>query len=189
MELLTIILIALGLAMDAFAVSVATGSVYKQLKLAHALRMALFFGSFQALMPIIGWLAGLSFKDAIITFDHWVAFGLLTAIGCKMIYESFQIKKAEDRPNPASLTVVLALAVATSIDALAVGITISLITSHIAAAIIIIGLITLVLSYLGCWLGQKIGHFFENKIEIAGGLILIGIGTKILLQHLLTAGP
>jgi putative Mn2+ efflux pump MntP len=185
MELLTIIFIALGLAMDALAVSVVTGSVYKKLKVSHAVRMAFFFGAFQAVMPLIGSLAALSFKNAIEGFDHWVAFGLLTVIGVKMIYESFHIQKVEDRPDPASLAVVLTLAVATSIDALAVGITLSLITSYILLAVVIIGVVTLVLSYIGCALGRKIGHFFENKIEIAGGLILIAIGIKILIQHLI----
>jgi putative Mn2+ efflux pump MntP len=185
MELLTIIFIAVGLAMDAFAVSVVTGSVYKKLKVSHAVRMAFFFGAFQAVMPLIGSLAALSFKDAIEGFDHWVAFGLLAVIGVKMIYESFHIQSIEDRPDPASLAVVLMLAVATSIDALAVGITLSLITSYIILAVVIIGLVTLILSYIGCALGRKIGHFFENKIEIAGGVILIAIGIKILIQHLL----
>ena len=187
MEILTIIFIALGLAMDAFAVSIVTGSVYKKLKVSHAVRMAFFFGAFQAVMPLIGSLAALSFKDAIEGIDHWVAFALLTIIGVKMIYESFQITRVEDRPDPASLAVVLTLAVATSIDALAVGITLSLITAHIFMAVVIIGVVTLVLSYIGCSLGQRIGHFFENKIEIAGGLILIAIGIKILLQHILSA--
>ena len=189
MELLTIIFIALGLAMDAFAVSVVTGSIYKKLRLSHALRMAFFFGAFQAVMPLIGSLAALSFKNAIEGFDHWVAFGLLALIGVKMIYESFRITGIEDRPDPASLAVVLVLAVATSIDALAVGITLSLITSYIIFACFFIGLVTLILSYIGCMLGQRIGHFFENKIEIAGGVILIAIGLKILLQHLLSATP
>ena len=187
MELVTIIFIAVGLAMDAFAVSIVTGSVYKKLKVSHAVRMAFFFGAFQAVMPLIGSLAALSFKDAIESIDHWVAFGLLCVIGGKMIYESFKIKGIEDRPDPASLAVVITLAVATSIDALAVGITLSLITSHIFMAVGIIDVVTLILSYIGCALGQRIGHFFENKIEIAGGLILIAIGIKILIQHLFSA--
>lgn len=187
MGLITIILIAIGLAMDAFAVSVVTGSIYKKLRLSHAVRMAFFFGAFQAVMPLIGSLAALSFKDAIEGIDHWIAFGLLTIIGVKMIYESFKINAIEDRPDPASLVVVLMLALATSIDALAVGITLSLITSYIILACLIIGLVTLFLSYIGCAIGQKIGHFFENKIEIAGGLILIAIGIKILLRHILSA--
>ena len=185
MELITIILIAVGLAMDAFAVSVVSGSVYKQLQIKHALRMALFFGGFQALMPLIGSLAGLSAKDYIVDYDHWVAFGILGAVGGKMIYESFKIKSVEDNYDPANIIVLLILSVATSIDALAVGLTLSLIARSIIVAVIIIGLITFVLSYLGVLVGKRFGHFFENKIEILGGLILIGLGVKILIEHLL----
>ena len=188
MQLFSIIVIAVALAMDAFAVSVATGSVYKQLKIHHAVRMALFFGAFQAFMPLVGWLAGLGFKDAIVAYDHWVAFGLLAAIGCKMIYESLRMKHIADRPDPASILVLLSLSIATSIDALAVGITLSLITDKIFAAVIIIGVVTFFLSLLGCELGRRIGHFFENKIELIAGLILIAIGTKILIQHLSPLG-
>ena len=185
MELITISIIAIGLAMDAFAVSVVSGSVYRQLHVKHALRMAVFFGGFQALMPLIGSLAGLCAKDYIIDYDHWVAFGILGAVGGKMIYESFKIKSVEDNYDPANIIVLLILSVATSIDALAVGLTLSLITHSIAAAVIVIGLITFVLSYLGVWIGKRFGHFFENKIEILGGLILIGLGIKILIKHLL----
>jgi putative Mn2+ efflux pump MntP len=185
MELITIIVIAVGLAMDAFAVSIVSGSVYRQLRIKHALRMAVFFGGFQALMPLIGSLAGLSAKDYIADYDHWVAFGILGAVGGKMIYESFKIKSVEETLDPSKITVLLILSVATSIDALAVGLTLSLIVSSIIMAVSIIGLITFALSYLGVWIGKQFGHFFENKIEILGGLILIGLGAKILIEHLL----
>jgi putative Mn2+ efflux pump MntP len=185
MELITIIVIAVGLAMDAFAVSIVSGSVYRQLHIKHALRMAVFFGGFQALMPLIGSLAGLSAKDYIADYDHWVAFGILGAVGGKMIYEAFKIKSVEENFDPSNIIVLLALSVATSIDALAVGLTLSLITSSIAIAVTMIGLITFSLSYLGVFIGKKFGHFFENKIEILGGLILIGLGVKILIRHLL----
>jgi len=181
----TIIIIAVGLAMDAFAVSVASGTMYKQLNVKHALRMAVFFGGFQAFMPLIGSLAGLSVKEYIANYDHWVAFGLLSAVGAKMIYESFKINPTEKIFDPSSIFVLLILAVATSIDALAVGITLSLITRSVAAAVITIGLMTFVLSYLGVFIGKKFGHLFENKIEALGGLILTGLGLKILLEHLL----
>jgi len=181
----TIVVIAVGLAMDAFAVSIVSGSAYKQLHVRHALRMAAFFGGFQAFMPLIGSMAGLSFKDYITGFDHWIAFCLLIAVGAKMIYESFKIKSVEENLDPSNIFVLLALSVATSIDALAIGITLSLITHSIGIAVTIIGLVTFVLSYLGVVIGKKFGHFFENKIEIFGGLILIAIGIKILIQHLL----
>ncbi len=185
MDLVTIIVIAVGLAMDAFAVSIVSGSVYQQLHVKHALRMAVFFGGFQAVMPLIGSLVGMSVKDYIADYDHWVVFGLLAAVGGKMIYESFKIKSAEKNLDPSNVLVLLVLALATSIDALAIGITLSLIVSSIAIAVIIIGVVTFVLSYLGVCIGKKFGHFFENKIEAVGGLVLVGIGLKILLEHLL----
>jgi putative Mn2+ efflux pump MntP len=165
MVLLTIVIIAIGLAMDAFAVSIVSGAAYKKLNIRHAFRLALFFGGFQA-------------------YDHWVAFALLTAVGAKMLYESTKIKPAHENSEPMNLLVLLALSVATSIDALAVGITLSLLRISIAMAAIIIGLVTFVLSYIGVFIGKNSGHFFENKIEALGGLILIAIGLKILFEHL-----
>jgi len=180
-----IVIIAIGLAMDAFAVSIVSGSAYKQLHVRHALRMAAFFGGFQAVMPLIGSLAGLSLKEYVTSCDHWIAFGLLSAVGAKMIYESFKIKSVEENLDPSNLFVLLALSIATSIDALVIGITLSFITSSIGVAVTIIGLVTFVLSYLGVVIGKKFGHFFEHKIEVFGGLILIAIGVKILIEHLL----
>jgi len=182
-ELVTIVVIAVGLAMDAFAVSIVSGAAYRQLHVKHALRIALFFGGFQAIMPLIGSLAGLTLKGHIAEYDHWIAFGLLTGVGGKMIYESFKIKEAEKKFDPTSLVTLVALAVATSIDALAVGITLSLITKSIILAVAIIGAVTFVLSYIGVAIGKRFGHFFESKIEILGGAILIAIAVKILLQH------
>jgi len=183
LELLTVITIAVGLAMDAFAVSIAAGAGYRQLRIRHALRMAVFFGAFQAVMPILGWFAGAAFKHAIEAYDHWVAFAILLLIGVKMIYEAFKIEQAENPSNPSNLAILLTLSVATSIDALAVGFTLSLITNSIATAVIIIGLITFALSFLGCAIGKRLGHLFENKMEILGGCILIGIGVKIVVDH------
>ncbi|MFH1882535.1 MAG: manganese efflux pump MntP family protein [Planctomycetota bacterium] len=183
MDLVTIIVIAVGLAMDAFAVSIVSGSVYQQLHVRHALRIAVFFGGFQAIMPLIGFMAGLSVKEYIANYDHWVAFGLLSAVGGKMIYESFKIKSVEENFDPSNIFVLLVLSIATSIDALAIGITLSLIVSSIAIAVIIIGLVTFVLSYLGVCIGKRFGHFFESRIEAIGGLILIGLGIKILFEH------
>ena len=183
MELLAVIAIAVGLAMDTFAVSIVTGAAYKQLHIRHTLRMAGFFGGFQAFMPVIGYLAGLTVRQYVSDYDHWIAFGILAAVGLKMIYESFKIKEERKTPNPGNLAVVLVLAVATSIDALAVGITLSLITHAIALAIIIIGVVTFGLSFAGVYIGKKFGHFFEGGIEAIGGLVLIGLGIKIVLQH------
>ena len=152
MEYISIIIIAIGLAMDAFAVSVASGAAYKQLHIKHAFRMAAFFGGFQAFMPLIGALAGLSIKSYIVLIDHWIAFIILSVIGGKMIYESFKIVEAESSCNPSNLLVLLTLSVATSIDALVVGITLSFVVSKIILAVIIIGLVTFVLSYMGVYL-------------------------------------
>jgi putative Mn2+ efflux pump MntP len=185
MKLLSIIVVALGLSMDAFAVSVVTGAAYRQLHIRHTIRMAAFFGGFQALMPAVGYLAGIAFEKYIEGFDHWVAFGILAGIGIKMIYESFKIKEERKAMHPANWWVLLTLAVATSIDALAVGITLSLITNSIMEAIIIIGAVTFLLSCAGVYIGKRFGHFFESGIEAAGGLVLIGLGIKILLQHIL----
>jgi putative Mn2+ efflux pump MntP len=184
MQLLTIIIIAVGLSMDAFAVSIVSGSVYKQLKIKHAFRIAVFFGGFQAIMPLIGSLAGISVKEYIAGYDHWAAFALLSAVGAKMIYESFKITPAEENFNPENILVLLVLSVATSIDALVVGITLSFLRISIVTAVIIIGLVTFVISYLGVLIGKRFGHFFENKIEAIGGLVLIGLGAKILFEHL-----
>ena len=185
MGLFTIIIMAVGLAMDAFAVSIVSGSAYKKLEVKHAFRVALFFGAFQAIMPLIGSLAGMSVREYIAGYDHWIAFGLLSAVGAKMIYESFKITPAKENFNPSNIWVLLVLSVATSIDALAIGVTISLLPVSIAMAVVIIGLVTFVLSYLGVFIGKKFGHFFENKIEAVGGLVLIGLGVKIMFEHLL----
>ena len=184
MNFLTIFVVAVGLAMDAFAVSIASGAAYKQLQVRHTLRIALFFGGFQAFMPLIGALAGLSVKDYIGDYDHWIAFVILAAVGGKMIYESFKITEAEKNNSPSNILVLLALSVATSIDALAIGITLSLVAASIITAVIVIGLVTFVMSYIGVMIGKRFGHIFENKIEAIGGLVLIILGVKILLEHM-----
>ena len=189
MGTLTILFIAFGLAMDAFAVSVTTGLTVKRLRVEHALRMAAFFGIFQAIMPVVGWLAGRGLHDLISHVDHWIAFGLLTAIGCKMIYESTMMESGQRDVDPHSINVLLMLSVATSIDALAVGLSLSLLAVAIVVPALIIGLVTFTLSFLGAYVGERFGHFFEKKIEVLGGLILIGIGTKILIEHLFFEAP
>ncbi len=185
-EVLTVFGIGVGLAMDAFAVSIVCGAIFRQLHILHAVRMALFFGVFQSVMPLLGFAAGKTFEGVIGVYDHWVAFILMVAVGGKMIYEAFKIEEVETKPaDPSCLVTLLVLSLATSIDALAVGLTLSLVTHSIALAVILIGVITFLLSYIGYLLGKRFGHFFENKIEIFGGLILIAIGCKILIQHLL----
>lgn len=184
MDFITIFIIAVGLAMDAFAVSIASGAAYKHLHLRHTLRIALFFGGFQAFMPLIGALAGLSFREYIADYDHWLAFIILVAVGGKMIYESFKITEAEKNYSPSNILVLLTLSVATSIDALAIGITLSLVAVSIATAVTVIGVVTFILSYLGVMIGKRFGHVFENRIEAVGGIVLIILGVKILLRHM-----
>ena len=185
MSILTIIFIAFGLAMDAFAVSITSGITIKGLKFNNALKIAIFFGAFQAIMPLIGWLAGLGLRDFISGIDHWIAFGLLSVIGFKMIFESVKIKSNKKETNPLNVYTLLILSIATSIDALAIGVSFAFIKIFIVTPAIIIGIVTFLLSFLGIFIGNRFGHFFENKIEIAGGIILIVIGTKILLEHLI----
>jgi len=184
MDLVTIIIIAVGLSMDAFAVSVVSGAACKQLKVRHTLRMAVFFGGFQAFMPLVGALAGLTVKGYIAGYDHWIAFALLVAVGGKMIYESFKLAPAGGKFDLSNIFVLLVLSIATSIDALTVGVTLPLLKIPIATAAAIIGVVTFVLSALGVSIGKRTGHFFESKIEAIGGLALIGLGVKILLEHL-----
>jgi putative Mn2+ efflux pump MntP len=184
MDLITVTFIAFGLAMDAFAVSITSGITIKQLRIRNALKIAMFFGAFQAIMPIVGWLAGLSLRDFISGVDHWIAFGLLSLIGCKMIYESIKMESSQKVINPLNIYVLLMLSVATSIDALAVGVSFAFLKVSIITPVIVIGIVTFVLSLLGVFVGDKFGRFFEKKIEIVGGLILIGIGIKILVEHL-----
>lgn len=188
MQHIEIIIIGIGLAMDAFAVSVSSGVAIKKMHLKHAMLMASFFGGFQALMPILGWCGGTFFRKSIQSFDHWIAFGLLTVIGIKMIYESTKLKDDEkQQSDPHSIYILFTLAVATSIDALAVGVTFSCLNYNIWEAAALIGIITFIISFIGTQLGQKIGHHLgENKVEILGGVILIGIGIKILLEHLMS---
>ena len=181
--MITILLIAIGLAMDALAVSITSGLAINDLRIRNAGQIALFFGAFQAGMPLLGWLGGVSAREVITGIDHWIAFGLLCLIGGKMIYESTKLGSDEKKIKPLDLSVLLFLAIATSLDALAVGISFAFLKMAIITPAIIIGVTTFSLSFLGVYVGNVSGHFFENKIEVLGGLILIGIGLKILIEH------
>ncbi len=185
MDLLTVFLIAVGLAMDAFAVSIAKGISVIHNRRKTALILASFFGGFQMLMPVIGWFAGLSLKDVIMGVDHWIAFGLLTFIGAKMIYDSTK-KEDEKQEESIKLISVLTLAVATSIDALMVGLSFAFLQTSILLPIIVIGGITFGLSITGFFFGCSIGKLFGSRIKILGGAILILIGLRILIEHMLT---
>ncbi len=184
MDFVTIFLIALGLAMDAVAVSVSLGLTIRSLKIHNGLVISLFFGLFQMIMPLVGWSAGWFLKDYITGIDHWIAFGLLVIIGSRMIYESVRSRKIEEEINGLSIYLLFMLSIATSIDALAIGVSFALLDISIMKPIIIIGFVTFILSFLGVGFGRHLGRFFQKQIEIAGGLILIAIGLKILLEHL-----
>lgn len=192
MELITIIFIGLALSMDTFAVSVASGIALKQMRVRHAVKIALFFGGFQALMLFIGWLAGAGLKTFISAFDHWIAFSILSFVGGKMIYESLKLEKLERAANgehsrtidPSNIYYLLFFSVSTSLDALAVGFSFILLKISIATPVIIIGIITFLVALAGVYIGDRVGHFFEKKVALAAGLILIIIGIKILLEHL-----
>lgn len=184
MGIITIFLIAIGLNFDSLAISISTGLVVKHIRFNQAVKIAIVFAFFQGLMPFIGWLIGSQIKDLIKDYDHWIAFTLLFLIGAKMVYESF--KKEEDKKpfNPLKLIVMISMAIAISIDALVVGVSFAFIDINIVLSISIIGALTFIVSMLGMLLGKKAGGIFGKKMEIVGGLILICIGVKILIEHL-----
>jgi ZIP family zinc transporter len=185
MPILSILLIALGLAMDAFAVSITSGITIKNLKKRHALLVGATFGVFQAVMPVLGWLLGQWAYKWISAVDYWIAFGLLLFVGGHMIIQSMQPEEEDGPKNPLHLPTLLTLAVATSIDAFAIGISLSMLRVSIFQPVLIIGLVTFALSFAGVYFGRLFGHFNEKKMEVAGGLVLIGLGTKMLLDHLI----
>ena len=184
MDILTVILIAIGLAMEAFAVSIARGITTSKQRQKTAFVMATFFAVFQMFMPVIGWLAGLGLEDLIMEIDHWIAFGLLVIIGARMIYESTK-KLNPQKENILRFHTLLTLSVATSIDALMVGLSFAFIQSAIIIPIMAIGIVTFLLSYLGFSFGNAVGKILGSKVKAVGGIILIAIGAKILLEHLL----
>lgn len=186
MDAITLTGLALALAMDAFAVALGTGAVLSRLTGRHLFRLGFHFGLFQALMPVIGWLAGLSIIQWVEAWDHWIAFSLLAIIGGRMIYEAFSDEeKSDDRDPTKGLSLVL-LSIATSIDALAVGFSLSVIGVSIWMPALVIGLVAGVLTIVGMLLGGRIGDRWGSRVEVFGGLVLIAIGIKILIEHLAT---
>jgi putative Mn2+ efflux pump MntP len=184
MGILALILIGIGLSFDTFAVSVSCGIVESKLHFWQASRIAVCFALFQAIMPIIGWLLGLSIKSYIIQFDHWIAFGLLAFVGGKMIIESFK-NPEEKNFNPRKIKTVIILSFATTIDAFAVGISLAFLKVNMPLATFIIGSITFIIAMLGLLFGKKMGERSGKKMEILGGIILIALGVKILIEHLI----
>lgn len=178
-----LLLIAVALSMDAFAVSICKGLSVTKLQAKHSLIAGAYFGGFQALMPVIGFLLGFKFEKFIVSIDHWIAFVLLAVIGANMIKEA--LSKDEDEVDSSfGLKAMLPLAIATSIDALAVGITFAFLSVNIMSAAILIGITTFVLSAIGVVVGNFFGTKYKSKAEFAGGAVLILIGLKILLEHL-----
>lgn len=184
-----LLLMGIGLAMDAFAVSICKGLAMRKVNKKQAIIIGLFFGGFQALMPLAGWLLGIQFESYITGIDHWIAFVLLAFIGGKMIVEAIRPAEGEGievgkMDQPLDLKEMFILAIATSIDALAVGVTFAFLDYPIVESISIIGIVTLLISIGGVYVGNFFGNKYKNKAEFAGGLILVFIGLRILLSHL-----
>ena len=188
MSFIALLALSVGLAMDAFAVSVAEGIVLHRVTRRHTLRLALYFGGFQAGMPVVGWLAGRTISNYVQAYDHWVAFGLLMLIGGKMLADAvWRFETDVDRPPSRGLKL-LGLSIATSIDALAVGVSLAMLEVNVWWTVLWIGLVTGVLSAVGLHLGDRAGTRLERWAEVLGGVMLCGIGLEILLRHLLGTG-
>ena len=183
MGLIELFLIAVGLSMDAFAVSVCKGLAMPKCTFKKAAIVGLWFGGFQALMPAIGYILGAQFQEAIASIDHWIAFVLLALIGGNMIHEALD-NDEEEADASLDVKTMFLLAVATSIDALAIGITFAFLKVSIIPAVCFIGIVTFIISFAGVKIGNGFGARYKNKAEIVGGVILILLGLKILLEHL-----
>jgi len=185
MDALTLAGIALGLAMDAFAVAIATGIVLGTVSPRQTFRLAWHFGLFQFLMPVVGWMAGLSVERFLSAYDHWLAFGLLAGLGGKMIYEALKGEGREEAGrDPTRGVSLVVLSVATSVDALAVGLSLGVLRVGIWYPAVVIGIVACSLTAAGLHLGRRIGETAGRRMEVVGGAILVGIGVKILFGHL-----
>ena len=186
--LVEFLLLGVGLAMDAFAVSICKGLAMRKVNKKQAVIIALFFGGFQAIMPVIGWLLCKGFQTYIEAFDHWIAFALLAFIGVKMIIETLREKEddvaIEEMDPPLDMKEMLMLAIATSIDALAVGISLAALDRPIVESATIIGVVTFIISIVGVYIGNFFGNRYKKRAEFAGGIILVLIGVKILCEHM-----
>ena len=183
MGIIEIIVVSISLAMDAFAVAICKGLSMKKMNWKNAVIIALYFGVFQGLMPVVGYFLGTTFGSFIESVDHWIAFILLLLIGLSMIKDAVSSKERKE-DNKVDVKTMVVLAIATSIDALAVGITFAFFEVNISLAALIVGAVTFMLSIIGVWIGNKFGGQFQNKAKLAGGIVLIIIGLKILLEHL-----
>jgi manganese efflux pump family protein len=184
MKLTTVLIIAVGLGMDAFSVAIGVGAAGRKLSYGPVLRLSFAFGFFQFIMPIAGWLAGRTIAEMISFFDHWIAFILLSFVGGKMIWESFHGKEEEVSTDPTAGFTLLMLSIATSIDALAVGLSFAFLNIAILYASIIIGAVAFIMTMIGILFGKNLGQVFGKRAEMIGGLVLFGIGLKIVFDHL-----
>jgi putative Mn2+ efflux pump MntP len=184
MDFITSILLGFGLAMDCVAVSMTAGFIVEKIRFRHILKMSLCFGFFQSAMAIIGFCAGMGIIRLIEKFDHWIAFGLLCFVGIRMIYEALKKEHDEKKVDPLNNYTLFILSVATSIDSLAVGLSLSFLQVSIIMPVAVIGIISFLLSLLAAYAGKFFGKILGGKMEIIGGIILIGIGIKILIEHI-----
>lgn len=183
--IVSILIIAIGLSMDCFAVALGAGCSLKKINIYQLMRLSVSFGLFQAIMPTIGWLVGRTVINFIAPYDHWVAFGLLALIGGHMVWEFFEKKEKDEAVDVTRGVRLLVLSVATSIDSLAVGLSFAFLKVNIVLAVVIIGVVAFIITATGFVIGRKVSQFMGKWAELAGGLILIGIGLRILLSHLL----
>ena len=184
MDIISIIIIAIGLSMDSFAVSITNGLTIRGLNVKRILMISFSLAFFQGLMPLIGWLAGIGIERYIREFDHWIAFLLLLFIGGKMIYEGLLRKNGIEKDSELKILTLIGQSFATSIDAFAVGISFAFLNLSIVTPVLLIGLVTFIVSMIGLQLGKYFGKRIGKSVEIFGGIVLIGIGVKILIEHL-----
>lgn len=184
MSFLSILIIAIGLGMDAFSVAIGVGASVRAVSFVSVFRLSFYFGLFQFLMPVAGWFAGVSVANVIAGYDHWIAFALLAVVGGKMIAESFNREEKVRTTDPTRGLIVIILSVATSIDALAVGFSFALLKTPVLYPSVIIGIVTFAMTMCGMLFGEKLGKMVGRRVEMLGGFILIGIGVKILMEHM-----
>lgn len=185
MSFLEIFLMAIGLAMDCFAVSLGIGTTRYITGPRPLFRLSFHFGLFQAVMPVLGWLVGTQIASLVAAFDHWVAFGLLAFVGVRMIRSGLDVESESHGSDPSRGRMLILLSIATSIDAFAIGLTLAMLKVQIVLPVLVIGVVTGGLSLFGLLVGNRLGHAFGKRMEVVGGLILIAIGVRILLSHLL----
>ena len=188
MNIIEIVLMAVALAMDALAVAICKGMTIKKLTPEHILKVGLYFGGFQAAMPIAGYVIGKTFANVISSFDHWVVFGILTALGLNMIIGVIREKEEEKKKHTSDFShkTMFVLAIATSIDAMAIGVSLSVMQSGIWINAGVIGAITFAITAAGVYVGNRFGNKLGSKAELIGGFILIGVGLRVLIEHLIT---